>query len=46
MDTHLGSNEQFAELTRKQLQRSVHRSTAELEADIWPAAGSVDTILS
>jgi putative transposase len=24
----------FAELTRKQLQRGVHRSTAELEADI------------
>lgn len=24
----------FAELTRKQLQRSVHRSTTELEADI------------
>jgi hypothetical protein len=26
----------FAELTRKQLQRGVHRSTAELEVDIKP----------
>ena len=29
----------FAELTRKQLQRGVHRSTAELEADIAPFEG-------
>lgn len=33
----------FAELTRKQLRRGVHTSTKQLETDIWPAAGFVDT---
>ena len=33
----------FAELTRKQPQRGVHRSIAELEADIWSSPDLVDS---